>query len=117
MRVSNHPFYSDMHRKWFWRTNKHVQLQHNASTELFTKQFWDIARNGKIAIDESLKTALHCQKNVCKINHIRNGLQYLQISHRNIKIISGSGVRAILVAKNNDVNAINLSVQNELEKP
>jgi ATP-dependent DNA helicase PIF1 len=91
-----------------------VQLQHDESAEHFAKQLLDIG-SGKMAIDESIK-CVTLPTNFCNITSTRDEL--IQKVFPNIvqhcKIHQWLSERAILAAKNNDVNAINFSIQNEI---
>jgi hypothetical protein len=96
------------------KTNMRVQLQHDASAECFAKQLLDIG-NGKMAIDESTK-CITLPTDFCKITSTRDELiekVFPNIAHH-YKNHQWLTERAILAAKNNDVNAINFTIQNEI---
>jgi len=91
-----------------------VQLQHGASTERFVKQLLDI-RNGKMAIDDSIQ-CITLPTNFWKITattdeFIHKVFPNISKNYKNHRWLSA---RAILAAKNNDVNDINFSIQNEI---
>ncbi|GFV55007.1 ATP-dependent DNA helicase [Trichonephila clavipes] len=91
-----------------------VQLQQDESSERFAKQLLDIG-NGKMEIDEST----HCitlPENFC---HIVNSAKELIAKvfpnlSQNYKSNQWVSERAILAAKNIDVNLINCSIQNKI---
>ncbi|XP_076759817.1 uncharacterized protein LOC143428656 [Xylocopa sonorina] len=96
------------------KTNMRVQLQQDESSERFAKQLLDIG-NGKIEIDESA----HCitlPKDFCHIvkstdELIAKVFPNLSQNYKNNQWVSE---RAILAAKNIDVNLINYTIQNEI---
>jgi ATP-dependent DNA helicase PIF1 len=92
-----------------------VKLQHDdESAEHFAKQLLDIG-NGKMAIDESTK-CITLPTNFCNVTSTRDEL--IQKAFPNIvqhfKNHQWLSERAILAAKNNNVNAIKFSIQNEI---
>jgi hypothetical protein len=90
-----------------------VQLQHDECAEHFAKQLLDIG-NGKS--DESTK-CITLPTNFCNITSTRDEL-IQKVFPSNIvqhyKDHQWLNERAILAAKNNDVNANNFSIQNEI---
>ncbi|XP_029054625.2 uncharacterized protein LOC114881908 [Osmia bicornis bicornis] len=96
------------------KTNMRVQVQHDASAERFAKQLLDIG-NGKMAIDESTQ-CITLPTNFCKITTTTNELIHNVFPNiaQNYKNHQWLTARAILAAKNNDVNAINFSIQTEI---
>ncbi|KAJ8868195.1 hypothetical protein PR048_032004 [Dryococelus australis] len=91
-----------------------VQVKHDASTECFAKQLLDIV-NGKMAIDEST-LCITLLTNFCKITATTDELIHKVFPHiaQNYKSHQWLSERAVLAAKNNDVDAINFSIQNEI---
>ncbi|XP_076765131.1 ATP-dependent DNA helicase Pif1-like [Xylocopa sonorina] len=93
------------------KTNMRVQLQQDESSEPFTKQLLDIG-NGKMEIDQST----HCitlPENFCHIvkstdELIAKAFSNLSQNYKNNQRVSE---RAILAAKNIDVNLINCTIQ------
>ena len=96
------------------KTNMRVQLQHDASAERFAKQLLDIG-NGNMAIDESTQ-CITLPTNFCKITATTDDLIHKVFPNitQNYKNHQWLSARAILAAKNNDVNAINFSIQKEI---
>jgi ATP-dependent exoDNAse (exonuclease V) alpha subunit len=96
------------------KTNMRVQLQNDASAERFTKQLLDIG-NGKMVIDESTK-CITLPTNFCGITATSDELIHKVFPNiaQHYKNHQWLSARAILAAKNNDVNAINFSIQNEI---
>jgi ATP-dependent DNA helicase PIF1 len=91
-----------------------VHLQENTSAEGFAEQLLDMG-NGKMAINDSTKCVTF-PSNFCKITASKDELiqeVFPNIAH-NIKNHRWLCERAILAAKNNDVNAINFRIQNDM---
>ncbi len=91
-----------------------VQLQLDTSAELLAKQLLDIG-NGKMSIDESI----HCvtlPTSFCTITAIKDELVHKVFPNIAQNYINHQwlNARAILAAKNDDINAINFSIQNEI---
>ncbi|KAJ8866387.1 hypothetical protein PR048_032230 [Dryococelus australis] len=96
------------------KTNMRVQVQHDVSVECFAEQLSDIG-NRKIAIDEST----HCITlpiNFCKTTATTDELIHKVFPNiaQNYQSHQWLSERAILADKNNDANAINLNIQNEI---
>lgn len=96
------------------KKNMRVQIQHDAFGESFAKQLLEIG-NGKLAIDETTK-CITLPTNLCTITATIDELIHkvfpnISQNYTNHQWLSA---RAILAAKNNDVNAINFKIQNEL---
>ena len=95
-------------------TNMRVQLQNDASAERFTKQLLDIG-NGRIPINETTKLITFppdfCHLKESKRDMIRDVFPTIARNHKNHQWLSE---RAILAAKNVDVDAINISIQNDI---
>jgi len=96
------------------KTNMHVQLQNEASADLFAKQLLDMG-NGKMAIDQ-LTQCITLPDDFCRITATADELiakvfPNLPQNYRNLQWL---GARAILAAKNNDVNANNFRIQNKI---
>ena len=99
-------------KKFTLETNMRVQLQNDASAGRFAKQLLDIG-NGKIAIHQST----HCIKlptDFCKFTANKDELiqKVFPTIARNYKNHHWLSERAILAAKNIDVNDINFTIQN-----
>ena len=99
-------------RKFRLKTNMRVQLQNDASAARFAKQLLDIG-NGKIAIDQST----HCIKlqiGFCKLTTNKDELiqKVFPTIAQNYNNHHWLSERAILAAKNIDVNGINVTIQN-----
>lgn len=95
-------------------TNVRVQLQNDPSAEIFSKQLLDIG-NGKMPVDQT-NGCITLPPTFCTIEPTTNDL----ITHvfpdivQNINNHSWLHERAILAAKNNDVNAINANILNAI---
>jgi len=95
-------------------TNMRLQLQHDATTERFAQQLLDI-ENTKMAIDESTQ-CITLPTNFWKITATTDNLNHKVFPNiaqvcKNYLWLSAC---ATLAAVNNDVNAINFSIQNEI---
>nr|XP_022912381.1 uncharacterized protein LOC111423374 [Onthophagus taurus] len=89
-----------------------VQLQRDASAKNFAKQLMDIG-NGRMQIDESTQ-CIPLPANFCKITEsihelVQKVLPNITQNYKNHQWLS---TRAILAAKNIDVNTINFTIQN-----
>ncbi|CAI6352513.1 unnamed protein product [Macrosiphum euphorbiae] len=96
------------------KTNIRVQLQNEASADLFAKQLLDMG-NGKMAIDQ-LTQCITLPDDFCRITATSDELiakvfPNLPQNYRNLQWLCA---RAILEANNNDVNAINFRIQNKI---
>ncbi|XP_018374141.1 PREDICTED: ATP-dependent DNA helicase PIF6-like [Trachymyrmex cornetzi] len=93
-------------------TNMRVQLQNDASAEFFAKQLLDIG-NGKMVIDRYTQ-CITLPTNFCKMTSTKDELIQKVFPNiaQNYKNHQWLSERAILTATNNDVNAINFSIQN-----
>jgi ATP-dependent DNA helicase PIF1 len=96
------------------KTNMRVQLQNDASAERFAKQLLDIG-DGKIPINESTKL-ITLPPNFYTITPNRDDLIHKVFPNiaQNYKNHQWLSMRAILAAKNTDVNGINSSILNEI---
>ncbi|XP_046666559.1 ATP-dependent DNA helicase pif1-like [Homalodisca vitripennis] len=99
-------------QKLILKTNMRVQLQQDASAENFAKQLMDIG-NGRVQIDESTQ-CITLPANFCKITKsidelVQKVFPNIAQSYKNLQWLS---TRAILAAKNIDVNTINFNIQN-----
>lgn len=94
------------------KTNMRVELQHDKSAAIFTKQLLDIG-NGKMVIDESTQ-CITLPTNFCIITSTADELIHKVFPDikKNYKNHVWLRARAILAAKNNDVNEINYNIQN-----
>ncbi|XP_067129653.1 uncharacterized protein [Centruroides vittatus] len=101
-------------KKLTLKTNMRVELQNDVSAERFAKQLLDIG-NGKMAIDRSTQ-CITLPTNFCKITSTKDKLIQKVFPNiaRNYKNHQWLSARAILAAKNNDVNDINFSIQNRI---
>ena len=91
-----------------------VQLQYDASAERFAKHLLDIG-NGKMAVDRSSQ-CITLPTNFCEMNSSQDDLidkVFTNISH-NFNDHQWLSARAILAAKNEDVNAINVIIQRRI---
>ena len=91
-----------------------VHLQCDASVENFAKQLMDIG-NGNMQIDERTQ-CITLPANFCKLTESKDELVQ-KVFHniaQNYKNHQWLSTRAILAAKNIDVNAINVNIQNEI---
>ncbi|GFV55238.1 ATP-dependent DNA helicase [Trichonephila clavipes] len=93
------------------KTHMRVQLKRDASAGNFAKQLMDIG-NGRIEIDESTQ-CITLPANVCKITEsidelVQNVFPNIAQNYKNHQWLS---TRAILAAKNIDVNTINYTIQ------
>ncbi|GFY08000.1 ATP-dependent DNA helicase [Trichonephila clavipes] len=88
-----------------------VQLQRDASAGNFAKQLMDIG-NGRMEIDESTQ-CITLPANFCKITERINELVQNVFPNikQNYKSHQWLSTRAILAAKNIDVNTINFTIQ------
>ncbi|XP_055584901.1 uncharacterized protein LOC129737764 [Uranotaenia lowii] len=97
------------------KINMRVQLLNDASAGRFAKQLLDIG-NGKMPIDETTKCitfpADFCEIVATKDQLISKVFPDIGHNHKNHQWLS---VRAILAPKNQDVNAINYSIQDAIE--
>ncbi|GFU70728.1 ATP-dependent DNA helicase [Trichonephila clavipes] len=93
------------------KTNMRVQLQRDASAGNFTKQLMDIG-NGRMEIDESTQ-CITLPANFCKITESIDELVQKVFPNiaQNYKNHPWLSMRAILAAKNIDVNTINFTIQ------
>ncbi|GFW37132.1 ATP-dependent DNA helicase [Trichonephila clavipes] len=96
------------------KTNMRVQLQQDESSERFAKQLLDIG-NRKKKMDESTR-CITLPENFCHIvkstdELIAKVFPNLSQNYKNNQWVSE---RAILAAKNIDVNLINCSIQNKI---
>ncbi|XP_071642994.1 ATP-dependent DNA helicase PIF6-like [Temnothorax longispinosus] len=99
-------------KKLTLKINMRVQLQNDASAEGFAKQLLDIG-NGKIEIDRSTQ-CITLSTNFCKMTSTKEELilkvfPNIACNYKNHHWLSA---RVILAARNNDVNAINFTIQN-----
>lgn len=96
------------------KTNMRVHLQHDASADTFSKQLLDIG-NGKVPIDAETK-CITFPSNFCVIvPSIEQLIQKVYPEIRtNYKNHDWLFERAILAATNNDVNAINKTIQDQI---
>ncbi|GFX54881.1 ATP-dependent DNA helicase [Trichonephila clavipes] len=88
-----------------------VQLQRDASAGNFAKQLMDIG-NGRMEIDESIQ-CITLPVNFCKITEnidelVQKAFPNIAQNYNNHQWLS---TRAILAAKNIDVNTINFTIQ------
>ncbi|KAJ8886724.1 hypothetical protein PR048_012936 [Dryococelus australis] len=92
-----------------------VQVQHDASTECFAKQLLDIG-NKKMAIDESTQ-CITLPTNFCKITATTDELIHKVFPNitQNYKCHQWLSERAILAARNSDLNVINFSIHNKIQ--
>ncbi|GFV16612.1 ATP-dependent DNA helicase [Trichonephila clavipes] len=93
------------------KTNMRVQLQRDASVGNFAKQLMDIG-NGRMEIDESTQ-CITLPANFCKITEsidelVQKVFPNIAQIYKNHQWLS---TRAILAAKNIDVNTINFTIQ------
>ncbi|GFW30504.1 ATP-dependent DNA helicase PIF1 [Trichonephila clavipes] len=93
------------------KTNMCVQLQRDASAGNFAKQLMDIG-NGRMEIDESTQ-CITLPANFCKITESIDELVQKVFPNiaQNYKNHQWLSTRAILAAKNIDVNTINFTIQ------
>ncbi|GFU77444.1 ATP-dependent DNA helicase [Trichonephila clavipes] len=93
------------------KTNMSVQLQRDASAGNFAKQLMDIG-NGRMEIDESTQ-CITLPANFCKITESIDELVQKVFPNiaQNYKNHQWLSTRAILAAKNIDVNTINFTIQ------
>ncbi|GFS89895.1 ATP-dependent DNA helicase [Trichonephila clavipes] len=93
------------------KTNMRVQLQRDASAGNFAKQLMDIG-NGRMEIDESTQ-CITLPANFCKITESIDELVQKVFPNiaQNYKNHQWLSTRAILAAKNIDVNTINFTIQ------
>ncbi|GFW35042.1 ATP-dependent DNA helicase [Trichonephila clavipes] len=93
------------------KTNMRVQLQRDASALNFAKQLMDIG-NGRMEIDESTQ-CITLPANFCKITESIDELVQKVFPNiaQNYKNYQWLSTRAILAAKNIDVNTINFTIQ------
>ncbi|GFX49106.1 hypothetical protein TNCV_3077241 [Trichonephila clavipes] len=93
------------------KTNMRVQLQRDASAENFAKQLMDVG-NGRMEIDESIQ-CITLPANFCKITESIDELVQKVFPNiaQNYKNHQWLSTRAILAAKNIDVNTINFTIQ------
>ncbi|ENN71556.1 hypothetical protein D910_03998 [Dendroctonus ponderosae] len=91
-----------------------VQMQHDASAERFAKQLLDI-ENEKMTIDRSTN-CITLPTDFCEITATKARLmsEVFPNMTRNYKNHDWLSARAILAARNNDVDAINFHIQNEI---
>lgn len=101
-------------QKFTLKINVRVQLQHHVYVQRFEKQLLDNG-NRKMANNESTQSVT-VPKNFCKITSTANELIQKVFTNiaQNYNNHQWLGARAILAAKNNDVNAINFKIQNEI---
>lgn len=95
-------------------TNMRVHLQHDASAATFSKQLLDIG-NGKVPLDAETK-CISFPANFCVMvpsieELIQKVFPQIATNHKNHQWLCE---RAILAAKNNDVNAINYAIQEQI---
>ncbi|GFU99553.1 ATP-dependent DNA helicase PIF1 [Trichonephila clavipes] len=96
------------------KTNMRLQLQRDASAGNFAKQFMDIG-NGRMEIDESTQ-CITLPANFCKITesideYVQKVFPNIAQNYKNHQWLS---TRAILAAKNIDVNTINFTIQHRI---
>lgn len=96
------------------RTNMRVQLQNDISAARFAKQLLEMG-DGKMSID-AMANCITLQPDFCKLTQSIEELidcvfPHLQRNYMNHRWLC---VRAILAAKNNDVNVINATILNRI---
>ena len=96
-------------------TNMRVQLQNDKSAEIFSRQLLDIG-NGQLPVDETSRR-ISFPDNFCNLVTSREELigkvfSNIQINYKNHDWLSE---RAILAAKNKDVNQLNNVVQSSIQ--
>ncbi|XP_055307260.1 uncharacterized protein LOC129571482 [Sitodiplosis mosellana] len=91
-----------------------VQLQNDPSAARFAKQLLDIG-NGKIPMDASTKR-FSFPPDFCNHKETKKDLIHCAFPNitQNYKVHQWISERAILAAKNVDVNEINITIQNQL---
>ncbi|CAI6346155.1 unnamed protein product [Macrosiphum euphorbiae] len=96
------------------KTNMRVQLRNEASADLFAKQLLDMG-NGLMTVDQSTQ-CITLPADFCKITATADELiaKVFPNLPQNYKNLQWLGARAILAAKNIDVNAINFRIQNKV---
>lgn len=95
------------------KTNMRVQIQNDTSAERFAEQLLDI-RNGRMPVNENQYITLpsgFCQIRTTKDELINSVFPNIRVNYLNHQWLSQ---RAILAAKNIDVDAINCKIQDML---
>lgn len=93
-------------------TNMRIQLQHDETADEFSKQLLDIG-NGKLAVD-ILTGFVTLPTTFCRLTESKDDLiksVFSNIAHQ-YKNHTWLSERAILAAKNKDVNDLNVTIQN-----